>query len=124
MIIEGKPARLGAAVLVATLFLNGCTSMQLVPPAAGAALPADVGVGERIRVLDRSGASIDMKVTAIGTDYVEGRTRDDRAMRIAFTDVREVRERRPAPGRTVLLTLGVVYLALVTAIAITYVPVF
>jgi hypothetical protein len=63
----------------------------------------------RIRVLDLEGVSTDFKVTAIGPDYVEGRTRDQQLVRFARTDVRQVRERRPAPGKTVALTLGVLY---------------
>jgi hypothetical protein len=83
--------------------------MKLVPGSAGDAVPSDVGVGTRIRVLDTRGVSTDIKVTAIGPDLVEGRTRDRRLVQFARVDVREVRERRLAPGKTLALTLGVLY---------------
>jgi len=101
--------RFAGALLALTLCLNGCTSMKLVPGSVGDAVPSNVDVGMRIRVLDRDGVSTDIKVTAIGSDYVEGRARDQRLVRFARADVSEVRERRPAPGKSVALTLGVLY---------------
>jgi hypothetical protein len=88
--------------------------MRVVPPAAGAVLPADVAVGKRIRVLDRDGTATDLKVTAIGADCVDGQTSDG-VVRIAFGDVREVRERRFAPGKTIALTFGVLYVGYAAA---------
>jgi hypothetical protein len=101
-------------VVAATLFASGCTSMRVVAPVPGAVLPADVAVGKTIRVRDRDESSIELKVTAIGPDYVEGRTRDG-LVRIGFRDVREVRERRFAPGRTVALAVGMLYVAYAAA---------
>jgi hypothetical protein len=101
--------RFAGVLLALTLCLNGCTSMQLVPGTVGDAVPSNVDVGMRIRVLDLEGVSTDFKVTAVGPDYVEGRTRDQRLVRFARADVRQVRERRLAPGKTVALTLGVLY---------------
>ena len=101
--------RFAGVLLALTLCLNGCTSMKLVVGTAGDAVPSNVDVGMRIRVLDLKGVSTDIKVTAIGPDYVEGQTRDQRLVRFARADVREVRERRPAPGKTMALTFGVLY---------------
>lgn len=101
--------RFAGALVALTLCLNGCTSMKVVPGTAGDPVPTNVAAGMRIRVLDREGVSTDITVTAIGPDYVEGRTPDQRMVRFAHADVREVRERRPAPGRTLALTLGVLY---------------
>jgi hypothetical protein len=95
--------------LALAICLNGCTSMQLVPGTVGDAVPTNVEVGMRIRVLDVSGVSTDIKVTAIAPEYVEGRTRDERLVRFAREDVRQVRERRLAPGKSAALTLGVLY---------------
>ena len=96
-------------LLAVTLGLDGCTTMRLVPGSADTAMPSDVEVGKRIRVLDGGGASTDFEVTALGADYVEGRTKEHRIVRFALEDVRQVRERRLAPGRTALLTIGVLY---------------
>jgi hypothetical protein len=74
-------------------------------------MPSDVGVGKHIRVLDRDGVSTDLEVLTVGADYVEGRTKDDRIVRFALADIRQVRERRLAPGKTALLTVGVLYVA-------------
>jgi hypothetical protein len=101
--------RFAGALLALTLCLNGCTSMKLVPGTGGDAVPTNVAVGMRIQVLDRSGVSTDIKVTDVRPEYVEGQTRDGRRVRFAREDVREVRERRLAPGKTAALTLGVLY---------------
>ena len=103
-----KRLTLGTCVLAVTLIATGCTSMRAVAP-------LDVRVGTRIRVLDSAGQSTELRVTAIGAEYVEGRTKDG-AVRVALVDVREVRERRFAPGKTVALGLGVLY---VVAAAVT-----
>jgi hypothetical protein len=111
---RNKWLRLGLLVAAATFLASGCTSMRVVPPAIGAVLPADVAVGKRIRVFDRDGSSIDLKVTAIGPDHVDGQTSHG-IVRIALGDVREVSERRFAPGKTIALTVGMLYLAYAAA---------
>jgi hypothetical protein len=108
---KGGAGRLLVMLVAVTLGSNGCTTMQLVPGSAGTAMPSDVGVGKHIRVLDRDGVSTDLEVLTVGADYVEGRTKDDRIVRFALADIRQVRERRLAPGKTALLTVGVLYVA-------------
>jgi hypothetical protein len=107
-------------LMLAVASVSGCTSMRLVESTDGAALPSAIEIGDRVRVLDGAGLSTDFEVTAIGSDFVEGRMKNDQVVRIAFTDLREVRERRPAWGKTALLGAGVGYIvaAAVTAAAL------
>jgi len=98
-------------LLLAAAVLSGCTSLQAVEYTQGASLPPAVEVGDRIRVLDSAGLATDLTVTVIGSDFVEGETKSDGKARVALADVQEVRERRFAWGKTILLGAGLGYLA-------------
>ena len=99
---------------------SGCTTMRLVPHEQGLPLPPAIEVGDRISVLDSAGLSTDFEVTVIGSDFVEGKTKSDQPVRVALADMHEVRERRVAWGKTVLLAVGLNIL-LAEALATVYV---
>jgi hypothetical protein len=85
-----------SAMLLSMLILQGCTTIR---PAGS------LEVGDRVHVLHRDGRRIDLRVTALGDDYIEG-TAGRTEMRIALTDAEQVDQRVPAPGKTVALIAG------------------
>jgi hypothetical protein len=97
------------SVLSLTWVLSGCTSMRLVEDTGSPAPYAALRVGDDIRVRDTAGVSTDLEVTMIGSDFIEGTNKKDQVVRVALTDVRELRQRRVAWGKTAGLALGVCY---------------
>jgi hypothetical protein len=96
--------------LALALAQSGCMTMRVVEPVDGNALPGTIGVGDRISILDTSGAITQFAVTAVGTDFVEGMAEGDRAVHIGAAEIREIRKRRVGLGKTAALGVGVAYL--------------
>ena len=84
-------------------------------PAIAAA--AQIGVDQRIRVADASGKRVDIRVTAIGVNYIEGRTISDETIRMELDQIKEVEGREKAPGKTGALVGGLVFMLGAMAVA-------
>lgn len=105
-----------AAAALTAMAISGCTSMKPLPGATSTAV-ATLVAGQRVRVLDNTGESVDLTLVVIGPDFVEGRTGDNRVVRYELAHIDELSVRRSAPGKTVALVIGMVYLAGVVALA-------
>jgi hypothetical protein len=77
-----------------------CTSMRPVDASAGVASAETIEVGDRISIVDTHGATTELVVTAVGTDFIEGMAAGDTLVRVASADLKEIRVRRNAPGKT------------------------
>jgi hypothetical protein len=75
--------------------------------ADAAAMLEGVEAGDRLNVLDSSGATTKLDVTAVGPDFIEGLSDNRNPVRIAAAEVREIREQRVVPGKTIALGAGV-----------------
>jgi hypothetical protein len=95
------------AVLALALGQSACTTMSLVETGRDGAVPAGIAPGDRISVLDTRGELVGLRVTAVGTDFIEGRAGGDATLRIRAADIRELRKQRTAPGKTAALGVGV-----------------
>jgi hypothetical protein len=84
-----------------------CTSLVPLEAADVETLLAAIEVGNRLSVVDSSGATTKIDVTAVGPDFIEGVSNDRKLVRIAAGEVREVREQRVVPGKTIALGAGV-----------------
>src|SRR5688572_19020269 len=80
-----------------------CTTLRPVPRPDPAAIPAAIGVGDRVRIVDGTGKSIDVTVIAVGADFIEGAIDKDQTVRIGAAEIRELRERAYAPANTATL---------------------
>lgn len=85
---------------------SACTSMRPVGSSDEGALAEALSVGDRICVVDTRGATTELVVTAIGTDFIEGMAAGGALVRVASADVTEMRVRRKAPGKTAALAAG------------------
>src|SRR5688500_2072812 len=83
---------------------SACTSMRPVDP-TGVSVAA-IEAGDRISVVDVRGATTELVVTSIGADFIEGSGVGDTLTRLATSDVKEIRVRRSAPGKTAGLAAG------------------
>lgn len=101
------------AVVVALLSsgASGCTTLEPVVRGTPASVSPSIEVGDRIRVIDRTGVNIDLKVTAVGADFIEGTDPEGKRVRIAAVDIRDVSERRFDFAKTTLLGAGVGFVA-------------
>ena len=66
--------------------------------------------GDQLSVLDSRGVTTELVVTAVGEDFIEGMGESDHPVRIAAAEMREVHERKRAPGKTIGLGMGVGFL--------------
>jgi hypothetical protein len=97
-----------SAMLLSVLILQGCTTIR---PAGR------LEVGDRVHVLHRDERRFDLRVTALGDDYIEG-TAGRTEMRIALADAEQIDQRVPAHGKTVALVAGSIVGGLVVLNAI------
>jgi hypothetical protein len=95
------------AVLALGLAESACTTMSRVEMGPEGAIPAAIGPGDRISVVDARGELVELDVTAVGAGYIEGSAGEDELRLIRSEEIRELRERRPAPAKTALLGAGV-----------------
>ncbi|HSC15678.1 MAG TPA: hypothetical protein VLI71_11205 [Gammaproteobacteria bacterium] len=86
---------------------SACTSLVPLEAMDGASTLEGVEPGDRLSVLDSSGATTKLDVTAVGPGFVEGLSSNCKPVRIAAAEVREIRERRVVPGKTIALGAGV-----------------
>ena len=85
---------------------SACTSMLPLEAADAEALLAAIEAGDRLSVLDSRGVTTDLVVTAVGADFIEGMVGGGDSVRIAATEMREIRAQKFAPGKTVGLAAG------------------
>jgi hypothetical protein len=97
-----------AAVLAMLLLQTGCAGMRPVEIADGAALAKAVVVGARVSVPDADGRTMRLEVTAIDDEHLTGRTRSGDVVEARLADVREVRKRQRAPGKTAAFVLSLI----------------
>jgi hypothetical protein len=88
---------------------SACTTMSLVETGRDGAVPAAIEPGDRISVVDTRGELLELDVTAVGTDFIEGSASDGEPGRIATAEIAELRERRAAPGKVAALVGGLVF---------------
>ena len=86
---------------------SACTSLVPLEGPDVAAMLEGVEPGDRLSVLDSSGATTKLDVTVVGPDFIEGLSNNRKPIRIAAAEVREVREQRVVPGKTIALGAGV-----------------
>jgi hypothetical protein len=91
--------------------------MRPVAIGGDGAPPMALEAGDRISVVDSRGTTTTLVVTTVGTDSIEGTAADDRPTRIAISDVREISERRGAPGKSVGLGVGLALALFVHALS-------
>jgi len=94
---------------------SACTSMFPIEAIDAAAMLEGVEAGDRVSVLDSHGATTELEVTAVGADFIEGLAENGVPVRIAAAEVREIRERRIALGKTIALGAGIGFLLFVQA---------
>lgn len=104
-----KASRWGAclAVLALAFGQSACTTMSPVETGREGAAPAGIEPGDRISVVDTRGELVELDVTAVGPDFIEGSAGDGEPLRIAAGEIRELRKARAAPGKTAALSLAV-----------------
>ena len=83
-----------------------CTSLRPMDLSDDGVSVAALEAGDRISVVDVRGATADLVVTRIGADFIEGSGGGDTLTRLATSDVKEIRVRRSAPGKTAGLAAG------------------
>ena len=79
---------------------SACTSVRPVDPSGDGASVAAIEAGDRISVVDVHGATTELVVTSVGADFIEGSGVGDTPTRFATSDLKEIRVRRSAPGKT------------------------
>jgi hypothetical protein len=94
---------------------SACTSLVPLDAADAAGILAAIDAGDRLSVLDSQGATTELEVTAVGADFVEGRSANGEPVRIAAAEMHEIRERRNAPGKAIALGAGVTMLLFMQA---------
>jgi hypothetical protein len=104
-------------VVGALAFGQSCTSMQPLEAADAEALLAAIEAGDRLSILDSNGVTTDLVVTAVGAGFVEGTAGGGRAVRIAAAEMKEVREQKFAPGKTIALGAGVGFLVFMQSVS-------
>jgi hypothetical protein len=85
---------------------SACTSMLPLEAADAEALLAVLEAGDRLSVLDSSGVTTELVVTAVGAGFVEGMVGRGGSVRIAAAEIEEIREQKFAPGKTAGLAAG------------------
>ena len=85
---------------------SACTSLRPVDTSGDGLAVAALEAGDRISVVDVRGATTELVVTSIGADFIEGSGGGDTLTRLATSDVKEIRVRRSAPGKTAGLAAG------------------
>jgi hypothetical protein len=97
------------AVGLSGLGQAACTSLVPLDAQRGQLLAA-VEVGDRLSVLNARGEVTELVVTSVDEEFIEGMGESDQPVRIAAEEVLEVRERKPAPGKTIGLGVGIGFL--------------
>jgi hypothetical protein len=85
---------------------SACTSLRPLDPSGDGVSVAALEAGDRISVVDVRGATVELVVTSIGADFIEGSGVGDTLTRLATSDVKQIRVRRSAPGKTAGLAAG------------------
>jgi hypothetical protein len=100
--------RVGEWLVLGVLALGqlACTSMRPVGSSAGVSPAETIEVGDRVSIVDTNGAATELVVTAVGTDFIEGTVGGDTLTRVASADLKAMRVRRNAPGKTAGLVAG------------------
>lgn len=114
-----KGSRWGALLAALALAFGqaACTTMSLVETGRDGGVPGAIEPGDRISVLDTRGELVELRVTGVGTDFIEGTAGSDAPLRIKTADIRELRKQRAAPGKTAALGVGVALGLFVQALA-------
>lgn len=107
--------RVAAVVLV--LGQAACMTMRPVEVSEQGAVPAAIEAGDRVSILDTSGNTTELTVTAVGDDFLEGTSEAGLPIRIAAADVEEIRARRVGVGKSVGLGVGVALALFVGALS-------
>jgi hypothetical protein len=89
---------------------SACTSLRPVDPSGDGVSVAAIEAGDRISVVDVRGATTELVVTSVGPGFVEGQGLGDTPTRLAMSDVKQIRVRRGAPGKTAGLAAGLGFL--------------
>jgi hypothetical protein len=85
---------------------SACTSLRPVDPSGDGAPVAAIEAGDRISIVDVHGATTELVVTSLGAHFIEGSGVSGAPIRLAMSDVAEIRVRRSAPGKTAGLAAG------------------
>jgi hypothetical protein len=104
--------RVGQWVVVLGLVFgpSACTSLVPLDTTDVAALLAAIEPGDRLSVVDATGATTELVVTAVGADFIEGTTGSAQPVRVAAAEMQEVRQQRRALGETIGLGASVTLL--------------
>jgi hypothetical protein len=97
-----------------------CTTFKPIAYDAAVSAVEQVDAGERLRVVDVYGEEIDLTVTGVKDDYIEGRTADGASARIDLAQVREIERRQRSPAKTAALVGGLTVFYVINAIASAY----
>lgn len=116
-VLTRKRSRAALCLLVVAA-LSACTSLRPIE-SSGGDLMAHVKTDDRIRVTMSGGAAVNLKVTAVGANEIEGTTPDGKERTIEVAEIEQIERRVPAPGKTAALagTLGAFYAAYAVASA-------
>lgn len=100
---------------MALALLGACTSMRTQPD-----WPESVRVGDHVRVWKRSSGIVDMTVTAVTADALEGTVPGSTEFqRIPASEIRQV-ERRQVDGVKVAKGIGIGIWGIVTALFVAF----
>jgi hypothetical protein len=101
--------QLGSLIMVSVVAFNltACVTTRRVELSNGGTLPATIEIGDRVSVVDAAGSTTDLAVTVVESGFLEGTADDGRPVRFAVADIRELRERDRAPGKSVALGVGI-----------------
>ncbi len=108
---------LRVAVTVLVLDQAACMTMRPVEVAEHGAVPAAIEAGDRVRIVDTSGHTTELTVTAVGDGFIEGTGDGDLPVRIATAEVEDIRARRVGVGKSIGLGVGVALALFVAALS-------
>lgn len=105
-----KRMRVGVCLLVIAT-LSACTSLRPIEGTDADDLLTHVKTDDRIRVTTTGGTTLNLTVTAVHANEIEGTTSSGEARTVKIADVERIDLRVRAPGKTAALvgTLVVLY---------------
>jgi hypothetical protein len=113
-----KRSLISLVALVVTLCCQGCSAWRPLAENAGSRTES-VEVGQHIRVVDSTGRTLDLRVTAVGAGFIEGAAEGcGEPIRVARDDIDTIARRERAPGKTVGLVVGLIAAHLVVGAGI------
>jgi hypothetical protein len=96
--------RASIALVLGSVFVTGCTSLQQIPSSDLSRLTSVVKAGDQLVCNLRDGSVIELKVSTVEADVLVA----EGGRRIAVADIASVRVKRPDMTKSVLLGVGAV----------------